>query len=169
MCKHCIKKQFPDRADTCLDTGHYLVNCNVCHECKQRGNLTIAQKVIQEEEEDTDYEETTTYNHVCNSCNHVVAEHYYQFTISVDNNGVTFQNYIMACALCGKGGDIRKIDEPKSKTEKDSLAGETKATVSTETTTTTTMDTNEFANSSLLNRVAAQTMKDVDEDDEDWS
>ena len=124
MCKHCIKKSHPDRDDCCLDTGHYLLNHNACHQCGIRGQLRVDNKVITIENEDDEVEEKTTYDHVCDNCNHKAASHFYQFSVSIEN-GVHVQNFIMACALCGKGGDHRKLaneaEETKAQLEADLL------------------------------------------------
>jgi len=163
MCKHCIKKSHPDRDDCCLDTGHYLLNHNACHQCGVRGQLRVDNKVITIENEDDEVEEKTTYDHVCDNCNHKAASHFYQFSVSIEN-GVHVQNFIMACALCGKGGDHRKLANEAEETK---LVPPPASTASFTGETFTTPQTVSIVNSSLLGRVAQQLTKQDDEDDED--
>jgi len=164
MCKHCIKKSHPDRDDCCLDTGHYLLNHNACHQCGVRGQLRVDNKVITIENEDDEVEEKTTYDHVCDNCNHKAASHFYQFSVSIEN-GVHVQNFIMACALCGKGGDHRKLANEAEETKLVSPPPASTASFTGET--FTTPQTVSIVNSSLLGRVAQQLTKQDDEDDED--
>ena len=52
-------------------------------------------------DEDGEFEETVTFDHVCKNCSHVICEHYYEF--SVDSKG---QHTLMECPLCGRGSSF---------------------------------------------------------------
>lgn len=120
MCKQCLREAFPERQRTTLDTGAYHLNFAGCSQCHQRGDfLKETNRRTEEtehndegldaEEDDPDFmllqfEETIEYSHSCPSCNHIVAEHFYEFKLLKQNRS-TVQEFTMSCSLCGKGQD----------------------------------------------------------------
>lgn len=104
MCKACVFDAFPVRNQICLDGGSYMLNFKACAECKDRSIVKIMNKNIEQVE---DYEKIT-YQHVCSSCDHLIAEHEYNFTV-VDFE----QEYEMNCILCGTGQDHVDAFHPK--------------------------------------------------------
>ena len=103
MCIECLKEAFPERLRSCLESGSYLINYNGCHACKDRSQfIAVTDQVRTEDEEDIDtYEEAIEYIHRCSCCKHIIAHHFYQFRFLPNGN----QEYMMTCALCGKGQD----------------------------------------------------------------
>uniref|UniRef100_A0A3Q3KFN8 Protein Churchill n=1 Tax=Monopterus albus TaxID=43700 RepID=A0A3Q3KFN8_MONAL len=77
MCNGCVQKEYPDRGNTCLENGSYLMNYLGCANCHQRDFVLISNKAA----EDDDGEEIVTYDHVCKNCNHVIARHEYTFSV----------------------------------------------------------------------------------------
>ena len=175
MCKDCLLELFPDRGDCCLDEGHYLMNVKSCISCGTRGRLRVENRIKTETEDtddldDSEFEEEVTFVHVCDNCNHEVAKHLYSFTVGKEDGGLIVQNYIMACSLCGRGGDRRVVEEVSTAGVSTAEASSETKTTTTTTTTTTTLPTmvTGFTESSLLDRVTMQGKKNVDkEDDED--
>lgn len=106
MCNGCVHKQYPDRGNTCLENGSYLMNYQACANCHQRDFVLISNKST----EDEDGEEIVTYDHVCKNCDHVIARHEYTFSV-VDE----YQEYTMLCLLCGKAEDSISVlpDDPR--------------------------------------------------------
>ncbi|KAM8847542.1 protein Churchill [Synchiropus splendidus] len=106
MCNGCVHKEYPDRGNTCLEDGSYLMNYLGCASCHQRDFVLISNKST----EDDDGEEIVTYDHVCKTCDHVVARHEYTFSV-VDE----YQEYTMLCMLCGKAEDSISVlpDDPR--------------------------------------------------------
>uniref|UniRef100_UPI00358E1CD4 protein Churchill n=1 Tax=Myxine glutinosa TaxID=7769 RepID=UPI00358E1CD4 len=100
MCVDCVKSQFPDRGNTCLEAGAYLLNYDRCAACQERDVLQSSHR----SREEVDEEEIITYNHVCQNCHHVVAKHEYTFSIIDD-----YQEYTMLCLLCGRGEDLISV------------------------------------------------------------
>lgn len=171
MCKNCILELFPNRGVVCLDEGHYLLNVKSCHQCGTRGKLRVENTTKTETEDtedpgDQEYEEEVTFEHVCDVCNHRVAEHFYSFSVGI-MDGQTVQNYTMACSLCGKGGDRRVVEGVNDMEQDAAEAPETKT--STTTPQLTTKRETGFIDSSLLDRASMQAKKSVDsnQDDED--
>ncbi|KAL5008646.1 hypothetical protein ScPMuIL_014227 [Solemya velum] len=101
MCVDCLKERCPDRDTVCLDNGSYLMNYAGCKECKSLDVIKITNRVTSEDE---DGEEVITYQHVCQNCNHLIANHEYTFRLDDD-----FQVYQMYCMLCGHSDDERSI------------------------------------------------------------
>ncbi|XP_022625416.1 protein Churchill [Seriola dumerili] len=106
MCNGCVQKEYPDRGNTCLENGSYLMNYLGCASCHQRDFVLISNKAT----EDDDGEEIVTYDHVCKNCDHVIARHEYTFSV-VDE----YQEYTMLCMLCGKAEDSISVlpDDPR--------------------------------------------------------
>ncbi|CAK6979212.1 protein Churchill [Scomber scombrus] len=106
MCNDCVQKEYPDRGNTCLENGSYLMNYLSCASCHQRDFVLISNKAT----EDEDGEEIVTYDHVCKNCDHVIARH--EYTFSVDDE---YQEYTMLCMLCGKAEDSISVlpDDPR--------------------------------------------------------
>ncbi|KAA8583099.1 hypothetical protein FQN60_015645 [Etheostoma spectabile] len=77
MCNGCVQKEYPDRGNTCLENGSYLMNYQGCANCHQRDFVLISNKAT----EDDDGEEIVTYDHVCKNCDHVIARHEYTFSV----------------------------------------------------------------------------------------
>ncbi|KAL4237363.1 Protein Churchill [Mactra antiquata] len=101
MCVSCVKEEYPDRESICLDTGSYMLNFVGCAQCGDKHGLTV---VNRQTTEDEDGEETITYQHICKSCNHVIANHEHLFRVEDD-----YQIYEMLCSLCGRSDDQRSI------------------------------------------------------------
>uniref|UniRef100_A0A3B4HAE0 Protein Churchill n=2 Tax=Haplochromini TaxID=319058 RepID=A0A3B4HAE0_9CICH len=134
MCNGCVQKEYPDRGNTCLENGSYLMNYLGCANCHHRDFVMISNKAT----EDDDGEEIVTYDHVCKNCDHVIARHEYTFSV-VDEyqassavvtkpveihtvDSVTLrvffcvvQEYTMLCMLCGKAEDSISVlpDDPR--------------------------------------------------------
>ncbi|XP_071396802.1 protein Churchill isoform X2 [Centroberyx affinis] len=107
MCNGCVQKEYPDRGNTCLENGSYLMNYVGCASCHQRDFVLISNKTT----EDEDGEEIVTYDpDVCKNCDHVIARHEYTFSV-VDE----YQEYTMLCMLCGKAEDSISVlpDDPR--------------------------------------------------------
>ena len=151
------------------------MNVKSCISCGTRGRLRVENRIKTETEDtddldDSEFEEEVTFVHVCDNCNHEVAKHLYSFTVGKEDGGLTVQNYIMACSLCGRGGDRRVVEEVSTAGVSTAEASSETKTTTTTTTTTTTLPTmvTGFTESSLLDRVTMQGKKNVDkEDDED--
>ncbi|XP_018025015.1 protein Churchill-like [Hyalella azteca] len=107
MCLSCVKTSSPDRGNTCLESGSYLLNLSGCHGCGRMDTL-VTQDIT--ETMTSDETQEITYNHVCSSCGHIVAQHHYLFWV-VDG----YQNYEMNCLLCGTAEDERSClpDDPR--------------------------------------------------------
>ncbi|NP_001191620.1 churchill isoform X1 [Aplysia californica] len=99
MCELCVKEEYPDRDTLCVEQGSYMINFVKCSSCGQQGLRTSNRKCNDSEEE-----ELITYEHVCSSCEHVIAQHEYTFKVDGD-----FQIYEMSCLLCGSAEDQRSI------------------------------------------------------------
>lgn len=137
MCRSCVRKVLPDRGNFCTDGGVYHANYLHCHVCQKMNDLKKAKHHVEEndaeEEEENEFEEITTFDHVCSKCNHVIAEHWHSFRVVYDtpaaasttqqghedqkHNTTTAaaapdrdytQFYMMECVLCGKGVDESK-------------------------------------------------------------
>ena len=160
MCKDCLIQPFVDRADTCLDSGAYLANHRTCKQCGTRGHMHSTQRTVTEETEEEDFDEETTYHHMCTKCSHLIAEHFYSFNVGKEN-GLTVQNYIMSCALCGKGGDRRVVDDSAADSAVSTQVGETKATP-------TIITMVGMTSSSMLKPKPVTVQHTQAEDDDDW-
>ncbi|XP_064622816.1 protein Churchill-like [Lineus longissimus] len=101
MCSECVKEEFPNRDNICLENGSYIMNFAGCSQCKKKEPIAVENRVKDEHEDGT---ESVTYQHVCSSCQHVIANH--DFTFDIDEE---YQNYSMMCLLCGRGEDSRSI------------------------------------------------------------
>ncbi|XP_013086207.1 protein Churchill-like isoform X2 [Biomphalaria glabrata] len=99
MCQGCVKEEFPDRESLCIDQGSYMLNFSKCCNCGAR-DMKIANRSCV----DSEQEEVITYQHVCGSCDHVIAEHEHTFRVEEE-----FQLYGMSCLLCGSADDQRSI------------------------------------------------------------
>ncbi|XP_041095800.1 protein Churchill [Polyodon spathula] len=106
MCTDCVQKEYPNRGNTCLENGAFLLNYVGCAKCSHRDFMLINNKTTEEE----DGEEIVTYDHVCKNCHHVIARHEYTFSVVDD-----YQEYTMLCMLCGKAEDTISIlpDDPR--------------------------------------------------------
>ncbi|XP_071790824.1 protein Churchill-like [Asterias amurensis] len=106
MCVGCVKVKCPDRGSVCLENGSYLFNFQECASCHSRQVIKILNKHT---DTDEDGEETVMYHHVCAVCEHLIAEHQYEFRIDGE-----YQEYSMVCILCGRAQDTRSIlpDDP---------------------------------------------------------
>nr|XP_020860323.1 protein Churchill isoform X2 [Phascolarctos cinereus] len=80
MCGDCVEKEYPNRGNTCLENGSFLLNYIGCAMCNKRDFMLIANKSMKEE----DGEEIVTYDHVCKNCHHIVARHEYTFSVMDD-------------------------------------------------------------------------------------
>jgi len=82
-----------------------MANLKSCVNCK--GNQLKAVNKVVAFESDV---EITTYEHICNSCQHVISLHNHKFWVSGD-----YQEYEMECQLCGTGEDSISImpDDPR--------------------------------------------------------
>eukprot|EP00698_Gefionella_okellyi_P017258 TRINITY_DN5021_c0_g1_i1.p2 TRINITY_DN5021_c0_g1~~TRINITY_DN5021_c0_g1_i1.p2 ORF type:complete len:123 (+),score=4.44 TRINITY_DN5021_c0_g1_i1:147-515(+) len=102
MCKDCIIEEFPQREETTLQSGAYVVNFKECASCRKRDIPVSISKEKHEEghssdDPDSDSEEIT-YTHACRHCNHVICRHFYSFSVEGK-----YQHYLMECLLCGRG------------------------------------------------------------------
>ncbi|XP_067847421.1 protein Churchill isoform X1 [Heptranchias perlo] len=106
MCAGCVQKEYPERGNTCLENGSFLLNYVGCVECSKRDFVLITNRT----QEDDDGEEIVTYDHVCQNCHHIIARHEYTFTVVDD-----YQEYTMLCMLCGKAEDCISVlpDDPR--------------------------------------------------------
>ncbi|XP_051694695.2 protein Churchill isoform X1 [Oryctolagus cuniculus] len=77
MCGDCVEKEYPNRGNTCLENGSFLLNFIGCAVCSKRDFMLITNKSLREE----DGEEIVTYDHLCKNCHHVIAKHEYTFSI----------------------------------------------------------------------------------------
>jgi len=98
----------PDRGRVCLDEGTFLLNWAGCADC---GSLQepVATEMKKEDEEnlvaleaETEFQESVLFKHECANCQHVVAPHFYSFTVTSLQ-----QEFLMECPLCGKGADTK--------------------------------------------------------------
>ncbi|XP_048456400.1 protein Churchill [Rhincodon typus] len=94
------------QGNTCLENGSFLLNYVGCAECRKRDFVLITNRT----QDDDDGEEIVTYDHVCQNCHHIIAQHEYTFTVVDD-----YQEYTMLCMLCGKAEDSISIlpDDPR--------------------------------------------------------
>uniref|UniRef100_A0A6I8N878 Protein Churchill n=2 Tax=Ornithorhynchus anatinus TaxID=9258 RepID=A0A6I8N878_ORNAN len=106
MCGDCVEKEYPDRGNTCLENGSFLLNYIGCAMCSKRDFVLVTNKATKEE----DGEEIVTYDHVCKNCHHMVARHEYTFSVMDE-----YQEYTMLCLLCGKAEDSVSVlpDDPR--------------------------------------------------------
>ncbi|ELR25213.1 churchill domain containing 1, putative [Acanthamoeba castellanii str. Neff] len=106
MCRRCLVHVCPQRDRTCLSSGSYLLNFKGCGECGKMEFIKIAEL----EKNETETDETVTYQHQCSECSHKIADHEYTFTIDGE-----YQEYAMNCVLCGYGEDRVSImpDDPE--------------------------------------------------------
>ncbi|XP_078262434.1 protein Churchill [Rhinoraja longicauda] len=106
MCVGCVQREYPDRGNTCLENGSYLLNFGGCAECSKIDFVLITNRT----QDDDDGEEIITYDHICQNCNHLIARHEYTFTVVDD-----YQEYTMLCMLCGKAEDSISVlpDDPR--------------------------------------------------------
>ncbi|KAM8920738.1 protein Churchill [Pelodytes ibericus] len=106
MCGGCVQEEYPDRGNTCLETGSFLLNYVSCAQCNKRDFVLIANKASGED----DGEEIITFDHMCTNCHHVIAKHEYTFSVVDD-----YQEYTMLCMLCGRAEDSVSVlpDDPR--------------------------------------------------------
>lgn len=102
MCNECVKEEYPDRGTTCMDNGSYLMNFAGCHDCGKLDVIAITNRHCTDEDDDD--EEIITYQHICSTCGHVIANHEYTFRVEDE-----YQVYEMDCVLCGRADDSRSI------------------------------------------------------------
>lgn len=67
----------PNKGNTCLENGSFLLNFAGCAVCSKRDFMLITNRSLKEE----DGEEIVTYDHLCKNCHHVIARHEYTFSI----------------------------------------------------------------------------------------
>ncbi|XP_041469152.1 protein Churchill-like [Lytechinus variegatus] len=110
MCGECVKSKCPDRGNTCLDNGSYILNFDHCAECQKREPIKITQRNVEVKD---DGEEVISYEHKCTYCCHLIAEHEHTFTIEGE-----YQEYAMYCLLCGVGNDTISVQpvDPRKET-----------------------------------------------------
>ncbi|XP_038621380.1 protein Churchill isoform X2 [Tachyglossus aculeatus] len=60
MCGACVEKEYPDRGNTCLENGSFLLNYIGCAMCSKRDFVLVTNKATKEE----DGEEIVTYDRV---------------------------------------------------------------------------------------------------------
>ncbi|CAG5927931.1 unnamed protein product [Menidia menidia] len=96
MCNGCVQKQYPDRGNTCLENGSYLMNYLGCASCHQRDFVLISNKAT----EDEDGEEIVTYDHVCKNCDHVIARHEYTFSVVEEYQVCIVSSRSTQCSAC---------------------------------------------------------------------
>ncbi|ELT95755.1 hypothetical protein CAPTEDRAFT_113391 [Capitella teleta] len=101
MCNGCVKEEFPDRDSMCLEEGAYFLNFKFCSQCHKKDDVLVISNRIREEIGDV---ESINYQHVCQNCDHIIAEHEYKFEVEAG-----FQHYEMNCMLCGFGDDSRSV------------------------------------------------------------
>jgi hypothetical protein len=104
MCRKCLKTYMPQRGSTCLEKGCYFLNWVACSSCGE----TDAPVAVDREANGGDgvkETESITFSHVCSSCQHVVARHEYTFAVEGE-----FQNFEMACGLCGSAQHEASVD-----------------------------------------------------------
>ncbi|PNI83813.1 CHURC1-FNTB isoform 1, partial [Pan troglodytes] len=58
MCGDCVEKEYPNRGNTCLENGSFLLNFTGCAVCSKRDFMLITNKSLKEE----DGEEIVTYD-----------------------------------------------------------------------------------------------------------
>ena len=121
MCKSCLREAFPERQRTTLERGAYVLNFAGCAQCGQRSDFlseTSKKRVENEDDDDGSYDEEIEYSHACKSCNHIVAQHQYEFRIIMREEAtMTTQEYSMTCALCGKGQDSCYVTSSASRSQ----------------------------------------------------
>jgi hypothetical protein len=179
MCKHCVKDPFVERFRCTMERGSYMLNFAGCFECKSRNDFLLEKNRNQtiteagddsEGEEAAEYEESIEYDHCCKSCGHLVAKHFYEFTIKEKTN----QEFTMSCALCGKGGDVMSthVIQPNREqirvNEIVFVEEEQKVNFPTGLLATATL-TAAFASSSLSAPMINQKHNEVVEDNDEWS
>ncbi|XP_064600124.1 protein Churchill-like [Liolophura sinensis] len=101
MCHGCVKEEYPERENMCLDNGSFLRNFAGCAECRKLEIVRIENRKCTEDENGI---ELVTYQHVCLCCGHIIGQHEYTFKVEGE-----FQVYQMECILCGNGEDERSI------------------------------------------------------------
>jgi len=101
MCQKCIREEFPDRGNMCLEEGSYYQNFSGCTECHGHDVLKVDNRTRLEDKEGV---ETVTYDHVCKICGHVIAVHSWSFHVEEE-----YQEYEMSCMLCGSAEDSRSV------------------------------------------------------------
>uniref|UniRef100_A0A8C2LQH2 Protein Churchill n=1 Tax=Cricetulus griseus TaxID=10029 RepID=A0A8C2LQH2_CRIGR len=60
MCVDCVKKEYPNRGNTCLENGSFLLNFIGCAVCNKLDFMLITNRTLKEE----DGEEIVTYDRV---------------------------------------------------------------------------------------------------------
>lgn len=95
MCVKCVKHERPDRGSSMVEKGAYMANFVGCAECK---HVSIMLGVSKEERKDTEMSNELKYDHICQQCSHVIAQHWYRFVCTDDQH-----SYRMVCDLCGEG------------------------------------------------------------------
>lgn len=82
------------------------MNLGPCGRCGARGSMP---KIVdyrrttspsEDDDVDTAEEEEITFKHACAACGHVIAQHFYHFSVDGES-----QRYLMDCILCGRGVD----------------------------------------------------------------
>ncbi|WAR18262.1 CHUR-like protein [Mya arenaria] len=81
MCRSCVKEEYPDRESVCLESGSYMMNYAGCSQCGESSAIVMVNKQTTEDE---DGQEVITYQHICQSCSHVIANHEHVFHVEDD-------------------------------------------------------------------------------------
>ncbi|XP_033115872.1 protein Churchill-like [Anneissia japonica] len=110
MCIDCTKENYPDRGETCLDSGSYMINFQCCKECNKKEPIKLQGRTVETDEDDV---ETISYQHVCGACGHLIAKHSYTFCVDGE-----YQEYEMICLLCGRSATSVSVlpDDPRLQT-----------------------------------------------------
>lgn len=104
MCGKCLRTEQPDRGNSVMERGCYMVNFRACAACPHVSPMLAATQVVQE---DTEHSTTVVFVHACAGCGHEVARHTYRFRCTA-----TQHLYAMECDLCGVGEDEQGTAAP---------------------------------------------------------
>ena len=91
----------------CLEVGTYYLNFKQCAGCGAGMAAVVSSRPTTTGSGEGDDAETVTYRHTCKACSHVIAEHFYSFTVE---DGALYQEHLMDCVLCGRGAASVSID-----------------------------------------------------------
>ena len=97
----------------CLEAGAYLVNSNSCSQCSNNSlvtrtvdNTDTESRDSWDEEEEVEVVEDIQYNHVCGSCDHIIALHKVRkvFTMKISWSIVLILTAVQVLAGGGEAG-----------------------------------------------------------------
>jgi hypothetical protein len=157
-----------------MDDGAYMINYFSCKKCGVRSpQLLVKNKQVKEreDEKESEYEEESMFQHVCGECDHIIAEHFYSFSVGIENKS-TVQNFIMSCLLCGKGGDRRVVEggcdeEADDEVKESETTGESNGEMKSTTLINREVSFINLTSSSMLNHVIS-TKQDLKDDEDDY-